>query len=137
MDHKIIRAGSLSCFVLLITGLAFGNFGAWQPVLSLVDNVFGQILIILIDSVFLAFILQRWFLNFLPGSPMVQGALFGTLIWTTFLIFGGLFGFFKDAVYPGVEPGQSLFLNLVMNIVWGVTASLVLTSKSRAKQPKG
>ncbi|HSX57880.1 MAG TPA: hypothetical protein VLE47_01245 [Candidatus Saccharimonadales bacterium] len=130
IDAKIIRAGVLSGVLLILTGLAFGNFGAWQPFLSLVDNIFGKALLIIIDSIFLAFIFQRWFSNFLPGSPLVQGAILGFLIWVTFLILGGLLGFFKEAVYPALDPGKSLFLNLLINLVWGCSVALFLESSS-------
>lgn len=130
MDVKILRSGTLSAIILLTLGLLLGNFGAWQPIINLPQNILGALVVSIILSTFLTFIFQRTFVNFFPGSPLVKGVLFGGLIWVVFLILGGLFAFFKDAVFPTANPGESLFLSLLLFTAWGGVMSLALESKN-------
>lgn len=129
MDTKIIRAGLVSGLVLLVAGALLGNYGGWAPILDLVNNFLGISLIITVLSIFLTFIYSNWFSNFLPGTALSRGVLFGALVWVVFLILGGLFGFFKNSVYPEFNPGNTLFLSLILNILWGSITSIVLETK--------
>lgn len=129
MEAKTIRSGIFSAIILLLTGLIFGSFGGWEPIYRVTDNIFGSAILAVTFSIFLSFVYFNWFRNFLPGSPVIRGALFGILVWIFFLILGGLSNFFKEAVYPQ-NPGSALFLSLILNTIWGGTLGIFLESKS-------
>lgn len=130
MDTKILRSATISSIVLLIIGLFIGTFGGLTPLLELPNNILGAAIIAIALSVPLILIYSLWFANFLPGSTLVKGILFGALVWIVFLILGGLFSFFKDSVYTVLNPGINLFLSLVLFTVWGGVATLSLESKN-------
>ena len=129
MDSKILRAGTVSGITLLLVGMFIGTYGAWDPVIKLPGTVIGISIIAIVLSIFLTFVYATWFANFFPGSVLAKGVFFGALIWTLALILGGLFSFFKEAVYPTLNPGVALFLSLLLSSVWGAVASLTLESK--------
>lgn len=128
MDAKITRSGLFSAVILLLVGLAFNTFGGWTPVFQLPGNDIGAIILAITFSILLTYVYFHWFNNFLPGTGLVRGALFGCLVWTFFLVLGGLSSFFKTAVYPEAHT-EVIFLNLVLNVIWGTSLSLFLESK--------
>ena len=130
MDSKILRAGTIAAATLLLAGAFIGSYGGWGPIINLSENVIGASIIALVTSIFLVFIFSTWFANFLPGSSLAKGVLFGALVWAVFLILGGLLPFFKDAVYPNTNPVINLFVTLLLYSVWGAVASLNLETKS-------
>lgn len=130
IDTKVLRAGTVSAFVLLFAGLLIGTYGGWQPIFALADSLVGVALVGIALSVFLLFVYQQWFANFLPGSSLSKGALYGFLVWALFLILGGLFPFFKESVYPNQEPFANLFLSLVVLSLWGAIGVLTLDNKN-------
>lgn len=129
MDAKITRAGLYSSVILLLVGLAFKTFGGWGPIFQLTGNNLGATILAVAFSILFAFIYHTWFNNFLPGSPMVRGALFGCLVWILFLVLGGLSSFFKEAVYPE-NNSTPIFLSLILNIIWGSSLATFLESKN-------
>lgn len=130
MDIKILRAGTTSAVSLLVVGLFIGNYGGLGPILSLAPSLLGAAIITILISVFLTYIYLNWFANFLPGSILAKGAIFGALVWLVFLILGGLFSFFKESVFPQLDPGNALFLSLLLFSTWGAVAALSLESKN-------
>lgn len=130
MDSKIIRAGTVSGIALLLSGLFFGSYGGLEPILMLTPNFLGASLLAITLSIFFSLVYSNWFANFFPGSHLSKGVLFGALVWTVFLILGGLFSFFKESVYPSLNPGTNLFLSLILFSIWGAISSLTLESKS-------
>lgn len=130
MDSKILRSGAISAVVLLFVGTFISSYGGWEPLINLPGNILGAAIIAIVLSIFSVFIFSTWFANFLPGSTLVKGVLFGVLVWSVFLILGGLLPFFKDSVYPSTNPGNALFVSLLLFSVWGATASLSLEMKS-------
>ncbi len=129
LDTKIVRAGINSAVVALVVGTALGTYGGWSAIFNLTNNVFGVVTLAVVFSVALGYIYSYWFANFLPGTIIIKGALFGILLWITFLILGGLSGFFKDAVYAD-NSGKILFLSLVVHCVWGATLSNFVEAKN-------
>lgn len=130
MDTKIIRAGIVSGTTLLLVGLLIGTYGGLDPVLKLTNNFLGASLLVLVLSILFTYIYAHWFANFLPGSILTKGFLFGGLVWTVFLILGGLFTFFKASVYPDINPANNLFLSLVLFCIWGAFSSISLETKN-------
>ena len=118
MDARTIRSGFGSGLVALLVGAALGTYGGWLAVFSLAANNVGFWILAVILAVFAAYIYGYWFNAFLPGTPVVRGALFGVLVWILMLILGGVFGFFKEATYPD-PTGPAIFLTLVLHVVWG------------------
>lgn len=129
MDAKLIRSAIYSSLVFLLCGLGLRGYGGWNPIFELTGNIFGSFLIIVIFSIALGFIYSKWFANFLPGTTLIKGALFGILVWAIFLILGGVADFFKDSVYPRDEISL-IFLALVLHSIWGSALTLFLDSKS-------
>ncbi len=129
MDTKITRSGIFAAVILLFAGVAFNTYGGWGPIFKLPGNIFGAVLLALTFSTLLSYIYFHWFNNFLPGSAVIRGALFGCLVWTFFLVLGGLSSFFKEAVYPQSNTSV-IFLSLILNIIWGSALSTFLENKS-------
>ncbi len=129
MDTKITRSGIFAAVILLLVGLAFNTYGGWGPIFKLPDNTAGAVLLALTFSTLLSYIYFYWFNNFLPGTAVIRGALFGCLVWTFFLVLGGLSSFFKDAVYPQTNTSV-IFLSLVLDVIWGSSLATFLESKS-------
>ena len=129
MDSKILRSGTIAAVVLLVSGTFIGSYGGWEPMINLAGNILGALVIALVVSIFLVFIFTTWFSNFLPGSTLAKGVLFGALIWAVFLILGGVLPFFKEAVYPNTNPGSALFVSLILSSIWGAVAALGLEMK--------
>lgn len=129
MDTKITRAGIYSAVILLLVGLVFNTFGGWTPIYQLPGNIFGASVLALVFCVLLAYVYFFWFDNFLPGTPVIRGALFGCLVWIFFLVLGGVSGFFKDSVYPQTNSAP-IFLSLILNVIWGSFLATFLESKS-------
>ncbi len=130
MDSKILRSGTIAAVALIFAGAFMGSHGGWGSIINLSENILGASIIALVTSIFLVFIFSTWFSNFLPGSSLAKGVLFGALVWAVFLILGGLLPFFKETVYPDINPGINLFVNLLLYSVWGAVASLSLEAKS-------
>ena len=128
MDSKVIRAGINSAIVALLSGVVLGTFGGWGALFDLAPSFFGIVIMAAAFSIFLGYIYSYWFEDFLPGTALVKGALFGILIWLVLLILGGVSDFFKEAVYAG-NNGQILFLALINHFVWGSSLSIFLASK--------
>ena len=128
MDSKVIRAGINSAVIALLSGTILGTFGGWSAVYNLAPNLFGIVIMASVFSILLGYIFSYWFADFLPGTSVLKGALFGILVWIAFLILGGVSTFFKDAVYAS-NNGQILFLALINNLIWGATLSIFLGSK--------
>lgn len=129
MDTKITRSGIYAAVILLLVGLVFKTFGGWTPIYQLPGNIFGAAVLAVAFSVFLSYVYYYWFNNFLPGTPVIRGALFGCLVWIFFLVLGGVSNFFKDSVYPQTDSAP-IFLSLVLNIIWGSFLATFLESKS-------
>lgn len=129
MDAKIIRSAIYSTTIFLLVGLVFGTFGGWSPIFELTSNIFGTVILALIFNIFLAYIYYYWFNSFLPGTAVVRGALFGSLVWIFFLVLGGLSSFFKEAVYP-TSNSSVIFLSLILQIIWGSLLSIFLENKN-------
>jgi hypothetical protein len=129
MDAKVIRSGINSAIIFLLVGTALGSFGGWSALVELSSNFFGVLIIAGVLSTLLGYIYSYWFDDFLPGTTLMKGVLFGTLVWISFLIVGGVTEFFKEAVYAG-NNGQYVFLSLVSHVVWGGSLSLFANSKS-------
>lgn len=129
MDTKITRSGIFAAIILLLVGLAFNTYGGWEPIFKLPGNTAGAVLLALTFSALLSYIYFYWFNNFLPGTAVIRGALFGCLVWTFFLVLGGLSSFFKDAVYPQTNTSV-IFLSLVLDVIWGSSLATFLESKS-------
>ena len=129
MDSKILRSGTLAAVALLLSGVFIGSYGGWEPMINLPGNILGAVVVALVVSIFLVFVFSSWFSNFLPGSILAKGVLFGVLVWAVFLILGGLLPFFKEAVYPNTNPGSALFVSLILSSIWGAIASLSLEMK--------
>lgn len=129
MDTKVIRAGINSAVIALLSGVALGTFGGWSALFDLAPNFFGIVIIASVLSVLLGFVYAYWFADFLPGTSLLKGALFGILVWIVLLILGGVSDFFKEAVYAG-NNGQILFLALINHFVWGSSLSIFLENKS-------
>ena len=118
MDARTIRSGLGAGVVALLVGAALGTYGGWSAVFSLAANNVGFWILAVVLAVFAAYIYGYWFNAFLPGTPVVRGAMFGVLVWILMLILGGVFGFFKEATYPD-PTGPAIFLTLVLHVVWG------------------
>lgn len=128
MDSKVIRAGINSAVITLLSGTILGTFGGWSAVYNLAPNLFGIVILASVFSILLCYIFSYWFADFLPGTSLLKGALFGILVWIAFLILGGVSTFFKDAVYAS-NSGQILFLALINHLIWGAILSIFLESK--------
>jgi len=129
MDAKIIRAGIYSTVILLLVGFSFNTFGGWGPLYQLPGNILGAGVLATVFSILLAYVYVSWFDNFLPGTAVTRGALFGCLVWIAFLVLGGLSSFFKDAVYPQTNS-TPIFLSLILNIIWGTFLAIFLENKN-------
>jgi len=128
MDLKLIRAGINSAIIALLSARVLGTFGGWRAILDLPENIFGAVLIACILSTALGFVYHKWFADFLPGSPLVKGVLFGSLLWIVFLILGSLTEFFKESVYNN-NNFSLLFLSLMNHWVWGGSLTIFLETK--------
>ncbi|OGY29474.1 MAG: hypothetical protein A3F35_01925 [Candidatus Woykebacteria bacterium RIFCSPHIGHO2_12_FULL_45_10] len=128
MEARILRAGIGATAVGLIAGGALGSYGGWAPLLALSNNYLGVWVIAATLGVFLAYLYANWFDALLPGTTAVRGAIFGALVWVLLLILGGVSSFFKEAVYPD-PAGSSLFLSLVLHLVWGSILGLIYEVK--------
>ena len=128
MDPRTVRAGVGAGVVALLAGGALGTYGGWSAVFSLATNDLGFWLIAIVLSVFSAYIYGFWFNAFLPGSAVIRGAIYGVLVWILMLILGGVFGFFKEATYPD-PTGPTLFLVLVLHIVWGAILGVLYEAR--------
>lgn len=129
MDSRNLRAGTYSGIVLLLVGYAFGNFGGWAPIFNVGNSIFGVWILAIFFSVILVYIYNTWFANFLPGSSILRGVLFGILVWIAFLILGGLSSFFKDSVY-GPNNSSILFTSLITGLIWGAAVGYFSDLKS-------
>lgn len=130
MDSKNLRIGLYSGALAIVVGTALGTYGGWLPLANQSNNLVGAAIIGLVFSILLAYIFGHYFVNFLPGTPLVKGVIFGILIWLIFLILGNLGNFFKDAVYPLENKETALFLSLVLHTVWGAAVGLFQTEKN-------
>lgn len=128
VEARILRAGFGAAVVALLVGAVFGSYGGWAPVLNLAGTYLGSWIIAIILVSVLAFVYAYWFNEFLPGTPVVRGAIFGILVWILLLILGGVSSFFKAAVYPS-PAGSSLFLSLLLHLAWGSTLGLLYEAK--------
>jgi hypothetical protein len=118
MDPRVLRAGVGSSIVALLTGAALGTYGGWTPVFNLAGSQFGFWIVAVVLGTLMVYIYGYWFNAFLPGTPVIRGAIFGVLVWILMLILGGVSTFFKEATYPN-PAGPVVFLTLVLHVVWG------------------
>lgn len=128
MDNRIIRSSVYAATLALLVGSVFNNFGGWQSLFKIASNFIGVWVLAVVFTTILAFIYRSWFANFLPGSVLLRGALFGSLVWIGFLILGGLLPYFKENVYQ-INLGNGLFISLVLHWIWGGALSTFLESK--------
>lgn len=128
MDPRTVRAGVGSGVVALLTGGALGTYGGWSAIYNLAPSEVGFWLIAITLSVFAAYIYAYWFNAFLPGTPVIRGALYGVLVWILMLILGGVFAFFKEAAYPD-PSGPVIFLALVLHLVWGTVLGILFEAR--------
>src|SRR4030067_3124415 len=124
MDARTIKSGAGAGLIALLVGASLGTYGGWSAFFSLALNNFGFWILAVVLAVFAAYIYVYWFNAFLPGTPVVRGAIFGVLVWILMLILGGVFGFFKEATYPD-PAGPAIFLTLVLHVVWGSILGLL------------
>src|SRR3989304_7085443 len=130
MDAKSVNAGLGAGLVGLLTRAVVGTYGGWAPVFELASTQFGFWVIALVSSVAFAYVYAYvGFPAFLPGTTLVKGAIFGALVWVLMLILGGVFEFFKEATYPD-PSGPTVFLTLVLHLVWGSVLALLYEVRS-------
>jgi hypothetical protein len=124
MDPRVVRAGVGASVVGLLAGAALGTYGGWSPVFELAGSQIGFWVVAVVLGSVLAYIYAYWFNAFLPGTPVIRGAIYGILVWILMLILGGVSGFFKEATYPD-PAGPTVFLTLVLHVVWGSILGLL------------
>lgn len=129
MDSKNLRVGFNSSIVALLAGAAIGTFGGWLPLVNQSENLLGKVLIGILFSVGLTYLYSQYLANFLPGTALLKGVLFGILVWIAFLIVGNL-AFFKEAVYPAADKERFLFLSLVVHLSWGAALGVFQAEKN-------
>ena len=128
MDTRVVKAGVGASVVALLVGGALGTYGGWSPVFELANSQLGSWAIAIVLGTLLAYVYGYWFEAFLPGSPIVRGAIYGVLVWILMLILGGVFAFFKEATYPN-PAGPTVFLTLVLHLVWGALLGVLYEAR--------
>ena len=128
MDTRVVKAGVGASVVALLVGGALGTYGGWSPVFEHATSQLGSWAIAIVLGTLLAYVYGYWFEAFLPGSPIVRGAIYGVLVWILMLILGGVFAFFKEATYPN-PAGPTVFLTLVLHLVWGALLGVLYEAR--------
>ncbi len=128
MDPRVVKAGAGASILGLLAGAVLGTYGGWSTVFSLATSEIGSWLIAIVLGIVLAYIYAYWFNAFLPGTAIVRGATYGVLLWILMLILGGVSTFFKEATYPN-PAGPTIFLTLVLHVVWGAALGLLYESR--------
>lgn len=121
MSYATLASGFLATVWSLVVGITFGTLGGWEPILAQAETQLGSwILAIFLGIVFALVYTTLGFAQFLPGTTLVKGAIYGFLLWVLILIIGAFWAPVSIAAFTAPFPG------IVLHLIWGSTLAWFL-----------
>jgi len=89
VSNLVITCGFLATLATLVIGVTFGTLGGWEPILAQSATKLGSWILAVFLGIIAASVYTGFGFNqFLPGTTLVKGAIYGFLLWVVILIIG-------------------------------------------------